>query len=156
MKKILLTHNKTAIIDDEDYPLVSQYKWYASRGRNTWYAQTSIKGTTVLMHRLILGLVLGDKIQTDHINHNGLNNCRKNIRKCTHTQNHRNRQPNKKGTSIYKGICWDINKKKWRSQLTIFNCNHYLGLFEFEIDAARAYDIKAKELFGDFAFLNFP
>lgn len=160
MKEIPLTQNKIALVDDADFLLVSQHKWAAYCRHNIWYAKTKIcirgKLCQVDMHRLILGLSPQDKTQVDHIKHNGLDNRRTQIRKCTHAQNDRNRRPKRDSSSKYKGVCWIKRANKWKAQLQISDQKHYLGLFVAEIDAAKAYDIKAKELFGEFAYLNFP
>ena len=113
------------------------------------------------MAREILSLKYGDKRQVDHISHDTLNNCRSNLRICTHHENHQNRRKrliNNNGelcSSIYRGISWRNDVKKWRSKITFNSKQIHLGYFDSEIDAARVYDIKAIELFGEYANLNF-
>lgn len=149
MKTIPLTQGKFAIVDDEDYPELSKYKWYIARG----YAVRGFKGKTIFMHKNILNTPNG--FQTDHINHNGLDNKRCNLRICTASQNQQNRQHRPDGSSKYKGVWWDKVRKKWKSQIKHNNCMIYLGYFISEKEAAKMYDIKAIELFGEFAYLNF-
>jgi len=151
---IELTWGKYAIVDAEDYLRLSSYKWCAVKEGRTWYAKTFRRdGMPLSMHRLITRAPKG--LLVDHINHNGLNNRRSNLRLCTHKQNQRNRRPNRGGTSEYKGVHWSKNRKKFRAMI----CNNskiiHLGYFQDETEAAKAYDKKAKELFGEFAYLNF-
>lgn len=158
MKRIKLTQGKVALVDDEDYEWLNQWKWYASEGRNTFYAfrtgQVCGKNTAIQMHREILGLTLYDGKHTDHIDHNGLNNLKSNLRICTTQQNHYNQNP-RKGTSRFKGVCWRKKLKKWSAQIQYKNRQTFLGYFLKEINAALAYDAKARELFGEFAKPNF-
>jgi len=159
MKQIPLTQGKFAIVDDEDYDYLMQWKWKASPGRSTWYATrgeggSNGKQTTICMHRVITGAAKGQ--HTDHINHNGLDNRRCNLRLCTNLENHLNRLPQKNCSSDYKGVTWNKRLEKWAAQIMLHSKNHHLGYFKDEINAAYAYDEKAKELFGEFAYLNFP
>lgn len=105
------------------------------------------------MHRQILGLQKGDGIKSDHRNGNGLNNQRYNLRKCTTQQNGFNRTC-QSHSSQYKGASWDTKTKKWRAQIQLNENTFRLGSYETEIEAAKAYNRKAKELFGEFARLN--
>ncbi len=159
MKRIPLTQGKYAIVDDEDFEGLSKYKWYALKGHKTYYAVRGVhrnkKRKMIFMHREILGLQPNDGTATDHINHNGLDNRRCKIRICTHAQNTHNRLPYKMFTSKYKGVSWDRTTKKWRAKIMFNYKNIHLGFFEDEIEAAKAYDKKAKELFGEFAYMNF-
>lgn len=156
MKEIILTQGKIALIDDEDFEMVSKHKWRLQKGRNTHYAITQIyhkrKMQAILMHRLILNPA--ENMDVDHINHNGWDNTRSNIRVCTKSQNCMNRNTHKGSSSIYKGVCWHKQCNKWRSRIRIHGKLIHLGDFHNEIDAAKAYNIKAVELFGEFAKLN--
>ncbi len=162
MKKIPLTQNKFAVVDDEDYERTNKHNWYANKNFNTFYAvrDSWIKqGSSgfhrkVFMHRLILGLKYGDGKQTDHINNNGLDNRKANLRTCTTAQNQHNRQQHKTGRSQYKGVSWDKVRRKWQVNIKIGNKRVELGGFNNEIDAAQTYNQKAKELFGKFARPN--
>lgn len=153
MKKIPLTQGKFAIIDDEDFELVSQYKWRVCCRKNQKYAATEINNHKVYMHRLILGINGVQEI--DHINGNGLNNCRKNLRHCSRSQNNMNRHKSW-GTSEYKGVSWYKQRKKWRAIIKYNKKYKHLGYFDSEIEAAKVYDNAALEHFGKFAQLNFP
>jgi len=166
MRRISLTQGQFAIVNDEDYDFLMQWKWYARRGRKTWYAARgepypdgrlrkngAKMQRTVLMHRIISQAVSGQHI--DHRNCNGLDNRRRNLRVCTNGQNQQNRLPQKNCSSSYKGVSWKKQSRKWFAQIGRNSKNYFLGYFHIEIDAARAYDKKAKELFGEFAHLNF-
>lgn len=154
LKEIKLTQGQVAIIDDEDYELISQYKWYAHRCGHTFYARTNkTKKEKLSMHSLILAAQKGQEI--DHINHNGLDNRRENLRFCTKQHNNAN-QIKTRGTSRFKGVYWNKTKKKWQAGIEFNSKGFYLGRFCSEEEAARAYDKKALELYGEFACLNFP
>lgn len=155
MKTIKLSRGKVALVDDEDYDRLSKFAWHAVKQETqntiTWYAVHSVKanGTNIKwrMHRVILG-VIDLKMIVDHKDHDGLNNQRHNLRAGTQLQNtgNRRKQP---GTSIYKGVC--SYKNKWMAQIQHNHKHINLGYFDSEIDAAKAYDKKSKELFGEFA-----
>jgi hypothetical protein len=153
-KLIPLSRGKVAIVDAEDYPGLSKHKWYANRAKRTCYARGTIEGRHVRMHRQILTAPRG--LVVDHINRNGLDNRKSNLRICTHFQNQQNRRPALNCRSKYKGVRWSKRDKKFRAGIMHNKKSYYLGMFENEIDAAKAYDKKAKELFGEFAYLNFP
>lgn len=157
-KQISLTQGKFAIVDDEDYEWLNQYKWFAVKSKNTYYACRSVgkylKQYRVFMHRQILGLKRGDGKQTDHHNHYGLDNRRYNIRICTNSQNSQNRLL-AGGTSQFKGVHWSKIAKKWHSKIYQNGKLIHIGYFADEIEAAKAYDKKAKELFDKFANVNF-
>ncbi len=165
MKKIPLTQGKFAIIDDEDYDFLSQFKWCAHKGKNTFYSVRHITGQSqnkiknikykpkkILMHRLIMK-VLSSNDQIDHINGNGLDNRKTNLRICNNQQNTFNSK-SRKGSSIYKGVSYRTDCKKYRARISFNGQARHLGYFNNEIEAAKAYDEKAKELFGEFASLN--
>lgn len=155
MIEIPLTQNKVANIDNEDVDLL-QYKWCAvNRNGKHWYAVRQ-EGQRpfrkhLSMHRVILTKVLGHsnfKI-VDHINGNGLDNRRCNLRPVTTSQNLRNQKKQNNTTSLFKGVCWDKKGKKWKASI-------HLGVFDNPINAAKAYDKAALEFFGEHACLNFP
>jgi len=140
---------KYCIIDLTDYDIIAQYNWtYQKSG----YANACINGKNVFMHNLLMGTV-----GIDHINHNGLDNRRINLRLASNQQNVRNRRKifNKQTTSIYKGVHYDKLNKKWRAFVTVdYKCIH-LGRYKYEYEAALAYDKAATKYFGEFAKLNF-
>jgi len=152
-KLIPLSQGKFAIVDAEDYDRLNKYKWHAANNGQTSYAQRHGPDGIVCMHRLIADAP--PHLVVDHINHNGLDNRKKNLRLCTQAQNIYNSLPRLNCSSKYKGVYWEKAKKKFRARITHRGKNYHLGHFDSEIDAAKAYDKKAKELFGEFAFLNF-
>lgn len=143
MKEIILTQKQVAVIDDNDYKIVKDYKWYAiiSKTKRTYYAASTINKKMVQMHRLILKASTGQLV--DHIDGNGLNNLRENIRICNKTENNRNRHSTV-GVSKYKGVTWHKPTKKWRARITVNSKKIHLGLFLLETSAAEAYDKKLK------------
>jgi len=153
-RPIPLTRQKFTIVDTEDYYWLSQFKWHAVFAGKSFYAIRTCKGKSIKMHREIM--TAPSHLFVDHIDHNGLNNCRSNLRLCSQAQNSRNTAPRKGGTSRYKGVCWDKDKEKWLATIQFNRKIYKLGHFTDEIAAARVYDERAKELHGDFACLNFP
>lgn len=156
-KEIFLTQGKVALVDDADYEWLSQWKWAAwHRGRN-WYAiryegKKLHHNRMLFMHSEIMKPSEGMEI--DHRDGDGLNNQRHNLRECTHAQNSRNRKRQINNTSGYIGV--DRSRGSWRARIN-FNGQrkHIHSGSDIEV-AARAYDAKARELFGEFAKLNFP
>ena len=106
------------------------------------------------MHREILGLENRDGKTTDHVNHNGLDNRESNIRVCTCTENQHNRRPEKNRSSKYKGVSRVESRNNWVAYIRNNGTLMYLGHFRDEIEAAKTYDAKAIELFGEFAYIN--
>lgn len=153
MKLIPLSQNLFTQVNDDDYDYLNQWKWSASKGRSTYYAVRVEKGKYVAMHRVLLSII-DPEIIGDHIDGNGLNNQRNNIRTCNHTQNKYNSIKKKSG-SIYKGVTWNKQHKKWRARITYDKKEIFIGHFSNEIQAAKAYDNEAKKYFGKFAYLNF-
>jgi hypothetical protein len=158
MKEIPLSQGKVALVDDEDYEWLSQWKWCASFNGCTWYAVrkdcSGPRRRMVKMHRLIMGEPMG--IQVDHINGDGWNNQRKNLRLDPNSQNQHNRRKNRRGSSLFKGVSWRKGCRRWWAYIVHLGVKKHLGYFDSEEVAARAYDKAAKELFGEFARLNFP
>ena len=153
--EIVLKNNKheevgRALIDLEDVEKIKQFSWYSHRN----YAETSIFGKgNFYLHRYILN-GLNSYIHIDHKNHNTLDNRKDNLRLCSNTENHWNMKKVKIGTSKYKGVSWFTKHGKWKSQICCKSKRFNLGLFTNEEEAALAYNKKAKELFGEFAYLN--
>jgi hypothetical protein len=154
VRRIPLTRGKFALVDADDYYQLSKFNWHALLGRTTTYAARRGGGKAINMHRLITDAP--DHLVVDHIDHNGLNNTKSNLRLCTVAQNTRNMLPNSGSTSKYKGVCWNKSVKKWSAAIKFNNKIYRLGYFTDEIAAAKAYDKQAAEFFGEFAYLNFP
>lgn len=146
-----------ALVDDADYKLVSQFKWRAWRGSpraKTYYAITGNHPNLVWMHRLILDCP--HEKDVDHKNGQGLDNQRHNLRLCSQEQNTYNR-PQKPGKSGYRGVYFmgdSYRSKPWRAQ--VGNDQRRTATFATAKEAAQHYDKLAKELYGEFAILNFP
>jgi len=151
---IPLTQGKFAIVDADDYARLANYKWYSRRDGNTFYAFRRDGHEKVSMHRMIMGAPKG--LLVDHIDYNGLNNRKSNLRLCTRAQNARHRRPVPNCYSRYKGVTWDKRCNKWYASICKSGKGTFLGCFDNQMDAAVAYDRKAERLFGEFAYLNFP
>jgi hypothetical protein len=143
----------TILIDDEDWNLVRGYTWCVVVLNTNQYARTScrINGKVkhTYMHRLIMGNKQGMII--DHVDRNGLNNTKGNLRFCTNSQNLCN-AISRKGISMYKGVCKRNNQ--WVARCNKNRNSHFLGYFSTELEAAIAYNKAAIELHGEFARLN--
>jgi len=160
-RKIPLTQGKFALVDPDDYKKLSKYNWYAIRSPRGFYAARSVyankhrAGQTIRMHRIILNPPEGKFI--DHINHNGLDNRKSNLRLCTIQQNVWNmRKQRGNCTSQYKGVTRRKDIGKWQARIICNGRVMFIGYFDDEKAAAMAYDAKAKELFGEFAAPNLP
>ena len=148
-RTIPLTRGKVALVDERDYELVAGKQWFASPVANTCSARRKPGG---YMHRLILHAP--PDMEVDHVNGDGLDNRRSNLRLATHRQNGCNRPKRHGLSSRYKGVFWSGCVGKWCAQIKDRKSLH-LGCFSDEIDAALAYDVAALSLWGDFAHLNF-
>lgn len=164
MKEIPLTKGFVALVDDEDYELLSQLTWTPNKdgyalSSNNDLAQKLYPFLSfgwpkrVLMHRLIFGLAAVG-VEIDHRDRNRLNNQRGNLRTADKSLNQMNSQ-SRPGTSQYKGVSWRERDQHWRADIVLDSKQTHLGHFACEIDAANAYDRAAVRLFGDFAKLNF-
>ncbi|UCD53087.1 MAG: HNH endonuclease [Phycisphaerales bacterium] len=156
IRYIPLTRGKYAIVDATDYEWLSRYKWFANGNEeNGFYAARWLPGyKLLLMHRAIMDPP--DGMIVDHIDGQRHNNRRANLRVCTWKENVRNGKPSRSSTSRFKGVHRDRKRGKWVATIACNAKTTYLGSFDDEIEAAKAYDRKARELFGEFAYLNFP
>jgi hypothetical protein len=161
VREIPLTKGYVALIDDDDFELVSAHKWSAIVHRNPSgsvyvYAHRTVvidgRQVQLRLHRFLMDAKPGELV--DHKDSDGLNNQRHNIRHCTRTQNNVNIvHPHKQSKCGFIGV--HAYRRKWRARISVANRRVHLGLFETPEDAARAYDRKAIELHGEFARLNF-
>jgi len=158
MNEIKLNHGFVAVVDDEDYKSVVLRKWRAFRVKNSdlVYAITDEylgngKYKSVLMHRFIMQPM--DGVTVDHQNSNGLDNRRSNLRFATRTQQQANTRKTK-GASRFKGVWLNKANAKWKAHIKIFGKRQYLGQFDTEEEAAKAYNNQAVVFFGEFAKLN--
>jgi hypothetical protein len=163
MKKIPLSRGMTTIIDDEDFERVSQFKWsvtcHKERTPPDYYARRAVwqpetrKSITVLLHRFILNAP-PDK-HVDHINGDGLDNRRANLRLVTPAQNQQNLK-RRRGASGFRGVQYDERKRRHYARIKVNNQKIWLGFFDNAEEAARAYDAAAVKHHGEYAQLNFP
>lgn len=154
--EIHLLHDKTLLIDSEDFDRISGYTWFSWFNGYQWYAishKPKPQKGVIYLHRFITNALDGQKV--DHIDGNGMNNTKRNLRFCTQAQNGFNRGPNKNNTSGYKGVIWDKKNGLWCAQIKFTGKCIRIGRYGSIEDAARAYDSKALELFGEFAYTNF-
>lgn len=159
MKEIALNRGYTTTVDNQDFDWLNQWRWHAWESRGKLYVcRSDSRGNRFRMHREIMrppeGLVV------DHIDGNPLNNQRANMRICTQGENVRNRSKvrTRPTSSQYKGV-WLSKQaliKPWRAYIRLNGKPTYIGTYELEADAARAYDEAAWEQWGEFAKLNFP
>jgi len=152
MKKIPLNLGKFALVDDEDFEELNKYKWHICAKR---YARRRDKNKYTLMHRFLMKTPT-DK-ECDHINGNGFDNRKRNLRNCTHAENIRNQKISSANSSGYRGVQKSCKEyRKWAAYIKTKGKKIFLGYFKSKIKAAKVYDKKAKELFSSFARLNFP
>jgi hypothetical protein len=154
IRYIPLTRGLYAIVDAKNYEWLSQYKWSAMPPTRAGkiYAQRASPNGRILMHREIMRTPRG--MVVDHIDGNGLHNREENLRNCTQSENTQNSRPRDKAGTRFKGVY--PQGKKWKAMVRYKSRDHRVGTFDDEVEAASARDRKALELFGQFAWLNFP
>lgn len=154
MKTIPLTQGKVALVDDDLYPYLMTIRWYAEKNGNGFYARANVSGKKIRMHEAILEAPQG--WGRDHVDGNGLNNQRSNLRLCKQSQNISNSRFRRNNTSGFKGVFKSpkgcINP--WISIIKKSGKCIHLGTFETKESAAMAYDSAALRLFGPFARTN--
>ena len=151
--KIPISKNQFTLIDKKDYDKIKSISGIYlgakySRTTNSYYVICSLP-----LHILLMGKKEGRVI--DHKNHNTLDNRKSNLRFCTHVQNNGNRRKIKIGTSKFKGVSWCARAKMWIARIHYKSRGYHLGYFSDEVEAAKAYDQAALNIFGEFAFINF-
>lgn len=150
-----------ALVDDEDAPYLLQFKWHVRVDDDKLYAaRTPLvsrgerKSGYITMHRELLGK--RDGVFPDHVNRNGLDNRRENLRFATPEQNNFNRTYRRRSSSGFRGVVWNRRVSRWQCSIKYRRKSIYLGLFDDPVEAACTYDAAAREYFGSFARLNFP
>lgn len=158
MKKIYLTQGKCAVVDDDDFDFLNKFKWHAFRHRKVFYAARTVNLSKtdkkrILMHRQITGL--NDKVQqVDHINGDGLDNRKENLRIATNSQNQANKKVSKNNKTGLKGVSPIYTKGYfcgYKAQISHQNKVIYLGCFPTPEDAHEVYKQAAKKYHGEFA-----
>jgi hypothetical protein len=148
----MMTHGDEAIVDAEDYEMLSKYSWHSKRTHQSvyaiWTSHRFGKHRSIGMHQMIM--LPEEPQQVDHINGNGLDNRRCNLRLCSEAENGRNERARRGGSSVYKGV-FRVSSRAWQAQCS----DRRLGTYDNEIDAALAYDVAALAAHGEFANTNF-
>ena len=155
MKKITLSRGLFALVDDEDYEFLNQWKWNASFEQCTYYAVRKSHGPhstrkDIRMHNVIMSPPSG--LFVDHIYHNGLDNQRRHLRICTRSQNAMNRKTPTSNTSGHKGVSWDKVKRKWRARIQLQGKKTCLGFFDDIEDAVISRLAGEIKYFGEYRF----
>lgn len=154
MAELILTGGHVSLIDDEDLPLIAGHRWFRLRAANDHFYVASGKSNSLLLHRVITEAPPG--MVVDHINGDGLDNRRCNLRVCTYAQNLANRGRSRHSASPYKGISKD-RRGNWRASVGPSTRRYRVsGSFKTPEEAAAAYDILAVLTYGEFACVNFP
>lgn len=154
VRAISLTRGKYALVDAADYAHLMQWRWHAQRNGRDWYAVRTAKAPergAIRMHRVIMAAPA--LMFVDHIDGDGLNNTRSNLRLATSEQNARNRRMSIKKRGV-KGVYWHKRIGKWQASIMVDKKSSHLGYFDTQEDAAAAYDAAATELHGEFAKTN--
>jgi hypothetical protein len=154
VREIPLSNSEAvAVVDDWRYEELRPFVWCL---HEKGYAYGWVNGKPMKMHRLVADVVPGQEV--DHKNGDKLDNRESNLRPATRSQNLANRDKREGCSSRFKGVCWDKRAGKWMAYAVVDGKQKFLGYFVYdeEEEAARTYDLKALEVFGEFALLNFP
>jgi hypothetical protein len=152
MKYIKLNCGYRAIVDNEDFEKLKKYKWVISGGINKRYAVFWKRGKSFIMHRIISNTP--KHLQTDHINNNGLDNRKLNLRMATFNQNQHNRTKQRNNTTGYKGVVFLKKYKKYIARIKYKGKSIYLGHYETARKAGLAYNKASLKYFGEYSHLN--
>ena len=150
VRRIPVGDGQFAIVDAADYEWLNRHHWRLLNG----YVARREKGRTIYMHREIMQPPKG--MMVDHADRNKLHNYRLNLRVCTRRENNLNQGKRRNSSSRFKGVKYDKRWRKWGARIRFHGEPVWIGCFDSDIEAARAYDRKAVEFFGAFAYLNFP
>lgn len=155
MISLPLSQGYVAIIDDEDAHL-ARFKWHAAVRAHTVYAARNVRrggvGSLVLLHREVLNAAKG--VQVDHMNRDGLDCRRENLRVATASQNQANSAHRRHASAPYKGVRWKKDHKKWEARIRFGGRDLHIGYFATAKEAACAYNAEAVKRFGQFARIN--
>ncbi len=141
--------DKFTLIDNNDFDRINKSRWHIANG----YAEAWINGQKIYLHRFLT--TCPKEKEVDHINGNKLDNRRENLRICTHSENMHNNFKLITNKSGFKGVSWNKKYNKWESRIFFKNKQLFIGFFKNKLHATMAYDLWAKELYKDFAQLNF-
>lgn len=151
-KEIKLSRGMIAVVDDDDWERANKLRWYSAPSGNTFYAARRPDSGIVYLHRFIMAAP--DGTQVDHIDRDGLNCKRSNLRICSHGENQHHYPIPRNSTSGYKGVSFSKWSGRWRARIKVQGKSKYLGQFDTKEDAALAYNVAAVEFHGAFALLN--
>ncbi len=155
-----MTQPKYSKVNPADYKRLRKYEWFAQKGSRSFYTVRKVKrrkrkrATIIFLHKEIIDVP--DGMVADHINHDSMDNRSANLRPATHSQNACHTKKYGVSCSKYKGLFWKKDSHKWVARIMFEGKRIYLGCFENEIEAAKAYDAAAKKYHKEFAVLNFP
>jgi hypothetical protein len=153
MKEIQLTQGKVAIVDDEDFEYLNQWKWQACKKGYVWYAERTTEKSYIKkhykMHREIMKPA--DGVMIDHVNGDGLDNRKSNLRFCNKSQNYANCRVRSDNSTGYKGVTYDKKNKKFAAKMVVGDVNIWIGRFDTAEMAAKEYNKAAILYHGDFA-----
>lgn len=157
ISSLILRNGEETLVDSEDYENLCRFVWSKHSAGYVVRSEGSSRKSTFkqyLLHRELLAAP--ESSYVDHINGDKMDNRKVNLRLCTNKDNTRNSSPHKDSSSVYKGVSWYSPTSNWTSRISADGFLYHLGRYPTELEAATAYDKKAKELFGEYAWLNFP